>query len=159
MPASMKPKPVRASFTTLSDLTYPPNANIHGTVFGGHILQMVDKAAAVCGFRHAGAACVTVAMDRVEFLVPIKVGAFVIVEAQMNHAGKTSMEIGVEVYAEDLIAGTRRHTNSCLVTMVAVNKEGKPLRVPPLLLETPEEKARFAAAEERRKARHARKTA
>lgn len=159
MPAKLKAKPVRASLTTLSDLTYPPNANIHGTVFGGHILQMVDKAAAVCGFRHAGAACVTVAMDRVEFLVPIKVGAFVIVEAQINHAGKTSMEIGVEVYAEDLIAGTRRHTNSCLVTMVAVDKDGRPVPVPPVLLETPEEKARFVAAEARRKARHERKTA
>jgi acyl-CoA hydrolase len=154
MPDKKRPlKPVRASMTTLADLTYPPNANIHGTVFGGHILQMVDKAAAVCGFRHAGAACVTVAMDRVEFLVPIKVGAFVIVEAQMNYAGRTSMEIGVEVYAEDLIEGTRRHTNSCLVTMVAVDKKARPVPVPGLLLETPEEKARYAAAEERRRHR------
>ncbi|MDE2040257.1 MAG: acyl-CoA thioesterase [Elusimicrobia bacterium] len=146
-------KPVRSSLTTLADLTYPPNANIHGNVFGGHILQMVDKAAAVCGYRHAGAAVVTVAMDRVDFLVPIKVGAFVIVEARINYAGKTSMEIGVEVYAEDLIKGTRRHTNSCLVTMVAVDGRGRPLPVPGLLLETPEEKARWAAARARRERR------
>ncbi len=137
--------------TTLSDLTYPPNANMHGTVFGGHILQMVDKAAAVCGMRHAAAACVTVAMDRVEFLVPIHVGDFVIVEAHMNYAGKTSMEIGVEVFAENMAEGTRRHANSCLVTMVAVDKQGRPIRVPALSLETPEEKTRYAAAEARRK--------
>lgn len=151
--ARLKPKPVRASVTELSDLTYPPNANIHGTVFGGHILQMVDKAAAVCAMRHAGAAVVTVAMDRVEFLVPIRVGDLVIVEARVNYAGRTSMEIGVEVYSEHLTEGTRLHTNSCLVTMVAVDKNGQPVEVPPLLLETKEEKARFSAAQERRQAR------
>ncbi len=148
-------KPVRASLTELADLTYPPNANIHGTVFGGHILQMVDKAAAVCAMRHAGNAVVTVAMDRVEFLVPIRVGDFVIVQAQVNYVGKTSMEIGVEVYAENLEKGTRIHTNTCLVTMVAVDKSGRPARVPPLMLETKEEKARFAAAQARRKQRRA----
>jgi len=74
---------------------YPPDANFYGTVFGGIILQMVDKAAAVCAMRHCGQACVTVAMDRVEFLVPINVGDLVIVEAQINYAGKSSMEIGV----------------------------------------------------------------
>lgn len=154
--SKLKAKPVRASLTELSDLTYPPNANIHGTVFGGHILQMVDKAAAVCAMRHAGAAVVTVAMDRVEFLVPIRVGDLVIVEARVNFAGRSSMEIGVEVYSEHLTEGTRIHTNSCLVTMVAVDKSGKPVAVPPLLLETKDEKARFAAAVERRKQRLAR---
>lgn len=149
----LAPKPVRASLTQLSDLTYPPNANIHGTVFGGHILQMVDKAAAVCAMRHAGSAVVTVAMDRVEFLIPIRVGDLVIVEAQVNYAGRTSIEVGVEVYSEHLTEGTRLHTNSCLVTMVAVDKKGRPVPVPPLLVETPEEKARSAAAEQRRKNR------
>jgi acyl-CoA hydrolase len=146
-------KPVRASLTQLSDLTYPPNANIHGTVFGGHILQMVDKAAAVCAMRHAGAAVVTVAMDRVEFLVPIRVGDLVIVEARVNYVGRTSIEVGVDVYSEHLTQGTRLHTNSCLVTMVAVDKGGKPVEVPPLLVETKEEKDRHAAAEQRRAAR------
>jgi acyl-CoA hydrolase len=157
MPAKLKAKPVRASLTELSDLTYPPNANIHGTVFGGHILQMVDKAAAVCAMRHAGAAVVTVAMDRVEFLVPIRVGDLVIVEARVNYAGRSSMEIGVEVYSEHLTEGTRLHTNSCLVTMVAVDKSAKPIEVPALLLESKEEKQRYAAAEERRGARLRRK--
>lgn len=131
----------------------PPDANNNGTVFGGRVLQMVDKAAGVCAMRHAGKPCVTVAMDRVEFLVPIFLGELVTVEAQVNYAGRTSMEIGVEVYAEDLDKGTRRHTNTCLVTMVSVDKKLRPAPVPPLRPETPEEKKRFAAAEARRKAR------
>lgn len=151
--SDLKPKPVRASATRLSDLTYPPDANIHGTVFGGTILAMVDKAAAVCAMRHAGKQVVTVAMERVEFHIPIRVGDYVIAEAQVNYAGRTSMEIGVEVYAENLTEGTRRHSNSCLVTMVAIDEQGRPSPVPPLLVETPEEKARFSAAEARRKAR------
>lgn len=152
----LAPKPVRASATQLADLTYPPNANIHGTVFGGFILALVDKAAAVCAMRHAGKPCVTVAMERVEFLVPIRVGELVLVEARLNHAGKSSMEIGVEVYAEDLKSGQRRHANTCLVTMVAIGDDMRPSSVPPLRLETPEEKKRSAEAEARRKARRSR---
>ena len=154
MPAP-KPKPVRASQTHLSDLMSPPDANIRGSVFGGVILAMVDKAAAVCAMRHAGASCVTVAMERVEFLVPINVGQVVDVRAQVNFVGRTSMEVGVEVYAEDLDDGERRHTNSCLVSMVAVDAKGRPCPVPGLILETPEEKKRWSEAEARRRARRA----
>jgi acyl-CoA hydrolase len=132
---------------------FPPDANMHGTVFGGKVLQMVDKAASVCAMRHSGKPCVTVAMERVEFLVPIHVGTFLIAKAQVNHTGRTSMEVGVEVYAEDMPGGSRVHTNSCLVTMVAVDENGRPASVPPLLVETPDEKKRWAAAEARRKAR------
>lgn len=131
----------------------PPDANIRGTIFGGKVLALVDKAAAVAAMRHARRPCVTVAMERVEFLVPISVGDLVIVEAQVNYAGRTSMEIGVEVYAEDLRQGRRRHANTCLVTMVAVDEKGRPSPVPPLLLETPEEKARHQAAVGRRRQR------
>jgi acyl-CoA hydrolase len=148
-----KPKPVCASLTQISDLMYPPDANIHGTVFGGVVLAMVDKAAAVCAMRHSGESCVTVAMDRVEFLIPIHVGNLVVAEARINYAGHSSMEIGVEVYAEDLAHGTRRQANSCLVTMVAVDKFGRPSPVPGILLETPDEKARHAAALARRQRR------
>ena len=153
MSPTLKPKPVRASRTELADLMNPKDGNNHGSVFGGVVLQMVDKAAAVCAMRHAEKPCVTVAMERVEFLVPIHLGNLLIVQAQVNYAGKTSMEIGVEVYAEDVERRVRRHSNSCLVTMVAVDKAGRPSPVPPLLLETREEKERFAAAEGRRKRR------
>ncbi len=149
----LKAKPVRASLTYLSDLMSPPDANAYGSVFGGKILAMIDKAAAVCAMRHAAQPCVTVAMDRVEFMVPIFVTDLVTVEARINYAGKTSMEIGVEVFSENMAKGTRVHTNACLVTMVAVTKDRKPARVPGLILETPGDKSRYAAAVARRKAR------
>src|SRR5262249_42655615 len=95
-------KPVRDSLSEVADLMFPPDANMHGTVFGGKVLQMVDKAASVCAMRHAGKPVVTVAMERVEFLVPIKVGTLLIASARVNHVGRTSMEIGVEVYSEDM---------------------------------------------------------
>ena len=157
MPAKKKPslaaKPVRDSISDVADLMFPPDANMHGTVFGGKVLQMVDKAASVCAMRHSGKPVVTVAMERVEFLVPIRVGTFLIANARVNHTGRSSMEIGVEVYAEDMPGGRRVHTNSCLVTMVAVDSEGRPSAVPGLLLESPEDKERWTAAEKRRKNR------
>jgi acyl-CoA hydrolase len=88
-------KAVRESVSDVADLMFPPDANMHGTVFGGKVLQMVDKAASVCAMRHSGKPCVTVAMERVEFLVPIKVGTFLIAEATVNHVGTSSMEVGV----------------------------------------------------------------
>lgn len=151
--SALPAKPVRESISDVADLMFPPDANMHGTVFGGKVLQMVDKAASVCAMRHAGKPVVTVAMERVEFLVPIRVGTFLIANARVNHTGRTSMEVGVEVYAEDMPGGRRVHTNSCLVTMVAVDADGRPSPVPPLQLETPEDKQAWAAAERRRKAR------
>ena len=151
--AGLSSKPVRDSISDVADLMFPPDANMHGTVFGGKVLQMVDKAASVCAMRHAGKPVVTVAMERVEFLVPIRVGTFLIANARVNHTGRSSMEIGVEVYAEDMPGGRRVHTNSCLVTMVAVDADGRPSPVPGLTLETPEDKERWAAAEKRRQSR------
>jgi acyl-CoA hydrolase len=151
----LAPRPARESISDVADLMFPPDANMHGTVFGGKVLQMVDKAASVCAMRHCRKPVVTVAMERVEFLVPIRVGTFLIAKARVNHTGRTSMEIGVEVYAEDMPGGTRVHTNTCLVTMVAVDENRRPSPVPPLLLETPEDKKVWAAAEARRSARRA----
>lgn len=149
----LKSKPVRASRSQLADVMAPPDANNRGTVFGGKILQMVDKAAAVCAMRHSGKPCVTVAMDRVEFLVPIHLGDLVTADARLHFVGRTSMEIGVDVYAEDLKTGNRRHANSCFATMVAVDPKGRPAPVPGLQLETPDERKRHAAAKARREAR------
>lgn len=150
---ALAPKAVRESVTEVADLMFPPDANMHGTVFGGKVLQMVDKAASVCAMRHAGKPCVTVAMERVEFLVPIRVGTFLIAQARVHHVGRSSMEVGVEVYAEDMPGGTRQHTNSCLVTMVAVGPDSRPTAVPGLITETREEKENWKAAEKRREAR------
>jgi acyl-CoA hydrolase len=146
-------KPARESISDVADLMFPPDANMHGTVFGGKVLQMVDKAASVCAMRHSGKPVVTVAMERVEFLVPINVGTFLIAKARVNYTGRSSMEIGVEVYAEDMPGGSRVHTNSCLVTMVAVDAERRPSPVPGLTLETPEDKKLWNDAETRRQNR------
>ena len=129
---NLKPKPASASNTQLADLILPNHANTMGTVFGGKILAMADKAAGVCAMRHSGQTCVTVAMDRVEFLVPVRVGDLLIVEAYLERVGRTSMGIEVDVFTEDLRSGKRRRTNTCHVTMVAVNKKGRPAPVPRL---------------------------
>jgi acyl-CoA hydrolase len=136
-----------------SELMMPSDANVLGHVFGGVVLSMMDKAAAVAAFRHARAACVTVSIDRVDFREPIHVGDLVVMKASVNYVGRTSMEIGVRVESEDLIGGRRRHTNSCYLTFVAIDRNGRPIEVPPLQPETPDELRRHAAAKERRRRR------
>ncbi len=131
----------------------PMDENAVGHVFGGTILAMMDKTAAVCAIRHARASCVTVSVDRVEFREPIRVGELVHMKASINFVGRTSMEVGVRIEAENMMAGTRRHTNSCYVTYVAIDPSGRPVEVPTLVLETSDEKRRHAAGEARRRRR------
>jgi len=131
----------------------PQNANLLGHVFGGVILGMMDKTAAISAFRHARSACVTASIDRVDFREPIHLGDLVVMKSSVNFAGRTSMEVGVRVEAEDLITGRRRHTNSAYLTFVAVDRNGRPIEVPPLVPETPVEVRRHAAAQERRRRR------
>ena len=131
----------------------PQDANILGHVFGGAILALMDKCAAVAAFRHARSNCVTASIDRVDFREPIHVGDLVVMKASVNFAGRTSMEIGVRVEAEDLLTGRRRHTNSCYLTFVAIDRNGRPVEVPPVIPETDDERRRFAGAQARRKRR------
>jgi uncharacterized protein (TIGR00369 family) len=133
----------------------PQHVNNLGHVFGGVILSMVDRAAAVAAMRHSRLACVTVAIDRVDFREPIYSGELVTCSAQVNYVGRTSMEVGVRVEAEDLIAGTRRHTTTCYLTFVAIDENGRPVPVAPLELETDEDRQRFKEAERRREVRKA----
>jgi uncharacterized protein (TIGR00369 family) len=144
-----------ASRSLVSELLMPQHVNNLGHVFGGVILSMVDRAAAVAAMRHARGACVTVAIDRVDFREPIYSGELVTCSAQVNYVGRTSMEVGVRVEAENLITGTRRHTNTCYLTFVAIDESGKPVGVPPLELETDEDRQRFREAERRREVREA----
>jgi acyl-CoA hydrolase len=134
-------------------LMMPQHANVLGHVFGGVVLSMMDTTAAVSAIRHARMACVTVSVDRVDFREPIHVGDLVIMKSSVNFVGRTSMEIGVRVETENLVTGIRRHTNSCYLTFVAVDRNGKPVPVPPLKPETPEEIRRFEAAKGRRATR------
>jgi acyl-CoA hydrolase len=131
----------------------PQHANNLGHVFGGVILSMMDRTSAVSAIRHARSSCVTVSVDRVDFREPIHLGELVVMKASVNYAGRTSMEVGVRVEAEDLVTGVRRHTNSCYLTFVAIDAAGRPVPVPPLLPESEIERRRHAAAEQRRRRR------
>jgi acyl-CoA hydrolase len=121
-----------------------------GNVFGGHILSLVDRVAAVAAIRHSRRPCVTVSVDKVDFREPIKVGELVTALARVNFAGRTSMEIGVKVVAENVMTGEKRHTNSCYLTYVALDDRGEPTPVPAVLPETADEKRRADRAAQRR---------
>jgi acyl-CoA hydrolase len=134
----------------MTELMMPHMANLLGNVFGGVILSLVDRVAAVAAIRHAGGPCVTVSVDQVDFKEPIHVGELVVAKASVNYVGRTSMEVGVQIHAEDVPTGKRRHTNTCYVTFVAIDNEGRPRRVASVVPESSEEQRRYAEAEARR---------
>ena len=146
-------RPARDSRHETSEIMMPQHANNLGHVFGGVILSMIDRTAAVAAIRHARNSCVTVSIDRVDFREPIHLGDLVVMKANVNFTGRTSIEVGVRVEAEDLITGVRRHTNSCYMTFVAIDRDGRPVPVPAVVPTTPEEERWFAAAKERRRRR------
>ena len=146
-------KTVKESQHETSELMMPQDANNRGNVFGGVILGMMDKCAAIAAFRHCRANVVTASIDRVDFREPIHVGDLVVMKASVNFVGKTSMEVGVRVEAEELLSGKRRHTNSCYLTFVAIDQSDCPIEVPELKPETPEEIRRYQAAKDRRRRR------
>ncbi|MFN8580977.1 MAG: acyl-CoA thioesterase [Gemmatimonadaceae bacterium] len=131
----------------------PQHANNLGHVFGGVILAMMDTTAAVAAIRHARTTCVTASIDRVDFREPIHMGDLVVMKASVNYVGRTSIEVGVRVEAEDMLTGQRRHTNSCYLTFVAVDRNGRPVEVPDVVPETADELRRYHAAVERRRRR------
>ena len=149
----MRGRHPRESEAVLTELMLPQHANVLGNVFGGHILALVDKVAAVAAIRHARGPCVTVSVDKVDFREPIRVGELVTAYARVNFAGHTSMEVGVKIVAENILTGEKRHTNSCYVTYVALDEQGRPTEVPPVVPETEEEKKRYERAAQRRAAR------
>jgi acyl-CoA hydrolase len=144
---------VRESRHESSEMMMPQHANNLGHVFGGVILSLLDRVAAVSAIRHARQNCVTVSVDRVDFREPIRLGDLVVLKASVNYVGRTSMEVGVRVEAEDLWTGARRHTNSCYLTFVAIDQNHRPIEIPPIVPETEDEKRRYQAAQERRRRR------
>lgn len=144
---------VANSQASLMQLMAPGDANQWGSVFGGVILALVDRAAWVSAARHCENPCVTASFDQVDFRSRIEIGEVVTLKASINTVGRTSMEIGVRVEAEQVHGGGRRHTNSCYVTMVAVDDYFQPIPIPRLRIETEEQYRRYQDAEERRKAR------
>jgi acyl-CoA hydrolase len=151
--AARTSKPVCESQHETSELMMPHHANNLGHVFGGVMLSMMDKTAAVAAFRHSRLNVVTASIDRVDFREPILVGDLVVMKASVNYVGTTSMEVGVRVEAEELLTGRRRHTNSCYLTFVAVDRNGRPIDVPGLVPETADQVRRYQAAEQRRRRR------
>ncbi|MEQ6916490.1 acyl-CoA thioesterase [Halomonas aquatica] len=138
---------------SMTVLMTPDMANFSGKVHGGAILKKLDEVAYACASRYAGHYVVTLSVDQVLFKQPIHVGELVTFLACVNHVGSSSMEIGIKVVAEDIRHKIIRHTNSCYLTMVAVDDQGKPARVPPLRLDTRVQKLRFEKAALRKKLR------
>lgn len=155
MTHNLEPRSPKNSEALVSELMMPHQVNNHGNVFGGVILSMVDRAAGVSAMRHSGRPCVTVSIDRVDFREPIFTGELVTCLARVNFVGRTSMEIGVKVEAENLLSGTKRHTNTCFLTFVAIDSNHRPVPVPPLTLETEADKKRFREGQRRREVRKA----
>ena len=150
---SAEPRPVSASQTQLIHWMGVTDANSAGFIHGGTVMKLCDEAAGAAAVKHSRSRVVTAGVDRMAFITPIHVGELVTFSASVNAAWRTSMEVGVRVDAENPRTGERRHTNSAYLTMVAVDEDGHPLEVPPLLAETDEQRAREAEAQVRRRNR------
>ncbi len=135
---------------TMTMLMTPGMANFSGNVHGGNLLKILDQVAYTCAARYCGKYAVTLSVDQVHFKEAIKIGELVTFYASVNYVGKTSMEVGVKVVAEDIQTHTKRHTNSCYFTMVAVDESGKPCKVPPLTFTDNQQKGRYIAAKLRK---------
>lgn len=142
----MNPKPVRVSQTTITELMIPAYANFGGKIHGGILLSLMDKVAYACSSKHAGTYCVTVSVDKVEFLQPVEVGELVSLHASVNHVGNSSMVVGIRVEAMNVKTGLVKHTNSSYFTMVAKGDDEKPTLVPALILENRDDVRRFIEA-------------
>ena len=151
------PKARKASITDMTEYVLPQHANVFGAVFGGQIMAWVDICAAICAQRHAGLPCVTAFVDDLLFRRPVRVGLVVRLHAEVRATFLTSMEIDVRVWGEDPRTGEQWPTVECLTTFVALDDDMKPTAIPPLLLQSPADEAAQAAAEERRRARLAKR--
>lgn len=146
-------KPPKDSVVTMTEIVLPSHANALGTIFGGRIMAWIDIAGAIAAGRHARRVVVTASIDALHFVAPVKVGHYVHIKASVNFAGRTSMEVGIRVDSEDPMTGQMFHTATSYATFVALDDQGKPTAVPPLLPETPEEKRRYEQAKRRREVR------
>jgi acyl-CoA hydrolase len=150
--AHIRKKTPRASEAVVADLMMPHQANglRRPSVFGGVIMNMVDRCAALSAIRHSGGQCTTLSIDRILFKEPIRVGELVEVRSRVVHVGRTSLSVIADVFSEDVARGIRRHTNECWLTFVHLDEEGKPVPVPPLVLETDEDRLMNELAMRRR---------
>ena len=146
-------RPVSASRTEMIELVLPQDANLLGNILGGRVMHLIDIAGAIAAHRHCHRQVVTASVDHLDFLNPVRLGELIVLEAQVNRAFHTSVEVGVEVFSENASKGERKHTTTAFLTFVAIDETGSPCPVPPVILKTQEERRRYREAGERRKAR------
>jgi len=144
------PKPVRESVSEYAELALPNDANGLGNLLGGKVMHLVDLAGAMAAMRHARRPVVTASVDHMNFLIPIRIGQLVILRSSVNRVFRTSMEVGVKVFVEDLLSGETRHTSSAYLTFVALDPTGEPVEIPQVVPESEDEKRRHRQAAERR---------
>jgi uncharacterized protein (TIGR00369 family) len=154
----MQGKKVRESSILLAQVMNPQDANPAGHVHGGVIMKLIDTAAGAAAVKHSRSNCVTASIDRLDFHHPVFIGDMVTLKAGVTYTGKSSMEVGVRVESQNLLTGEMRHTVSAYMTFVALDKNGKPTAIPPLILETADELRRNREAQSRRETRLREKT-
>jgi len=149
----VEPSTAAASMVEMNELILPQHANNLGTAFGGTIMSWIDVCAAMAASRHARATVVTASMDQLDFIAGIHKGWMVNLKGMVNYVGRSSMEVGVRVEAEDLMTGRRVHAASAYLTFVALDEHGEPTQVRPLKLESDAERLREREAIARRQKR------
>ncbi len=148
-----RPRPVRESISEMAELVLPNDANPLNALLGGRLMHWIDLAGAMAAHRHSRAYVVTASIDHMDFLVPVRVGDFVILRSSVNRVFHTSMEVGVKVWVENYRAEQSHHVSSAYLTFVAVDAAGNKMAVPPVVPETEEEKRRYDGAARRREIR------
>ena len=151
--ALIQPKSPAESQISLQQLMLPEHSNGYGQVHGGLVMKLVDEAGAIAAMRHARHTCVTVAIDSMVFHSPVSVGQLLSCRARVTYVGRSSIEVSVLVHAEEILTGLITHTNSAQLVYVALSEEGRPTAVPPLRLETDEDRDNFEAARQRQRDR------
>ncbi len=146
----MEAKKSSESLTVKTAQILPPDTNAYGTLFGGKLMSHIDDVAAIAAIRHARRTCVTASTDSVDFLSPIQLGDFVILEAFVTYTHKTSMEVFVKIVTEEVMTGKRRVAATSFLTFVALDEDGRPTEVPQVLPESEQEKELHADGEARR---------
>ena len=146
----MEGKPVSASYSDYTELALPNDANSLGNLLGGKVMHLVDLAGAMAAMRHSRHLVVTASVDQMHFIHPVKIGQWVRLRSAVNRVFRTSMEVGVKVWVEDLVKAEILHTSSAYLTFVAVDAQGRPVAIPPVIPETAIERQRFEAAGLRR---------
>ncbi len=153
----MEGKTIKDSSVIIAQVMLPQDANPAGNIHGGVIMKLIDTTAAVVASRHARGNTVTVSIDRLDFHHPVYIGDLLFLKAGINMVGRSSLEVGVRVEAENYVTGEVRHTASAYLTFVALDKNGRPTPVPPLILETEDERRRNREAHIRKESRLAEK--